>query len=198
MDTALILEQAIDTGEVLKVKYHGGSCPGALREIAPIKLSGEKVRARCYTSNAVKVFMVEKLEVVDYETAGQDWDEYGGLPAYKSLRELYEDKESWLSGLGWAVEFDDEDQDAQYLTLHRRFKNGRVVKSAAVGLCYEKYRYESAFELNADTGETIENWVQIERVRCWTVFGNKIKTNSYGSLAKSAPFFIQLAESQKK
>lgn len=59
------LQEAIDDGEELKVIYQGGSQPGSLREIAPISLKNGKVSARCFTSNAVKSFLLEKISIVD-------------------------------------------------------------------------------------------------------------------------------------
>ena len=53
MDMEQKLKEAIEDGEVLRVKYAGGSQPGAQREIAPISVKVGKVRARYYTSKAV-------------------------------------------------------------------------------------------------------------------------------------------------
>ena len=41
-----ILTEAIETGEVVKIKYHGGSQPGSLRQISPISIVGDDVVAR--------------------------------------------------------------------------------------------------------------------------------------------------------
>lgn len=57
------LESAIGTGELVSIVYHGGSQPGAFREITPLQIEDGKVRARCYTSNAVKTFALDKIEL---------------------------------------------------------------------------------------------------------------------------------------
>ena len=57
------LQRAIGTGELIGIVYHGGSQPGAFREIAPLQIDADKVRARCYSSNAVKVFSLSKIEL---------------------------------------------------------------------------------------------------------------------------------------
>jgi predicted DNA-binding transcriptional regulator YafY len=72
MNIEASLKEAIETGEVLKVRYHGGSQPGALREIAPISVNGDKVRARCYSSDAVKTFVIGKVEIVGFTKKGMN------------------------------------------------------------------------------------------------------------------------------
>jgi predicted DNA-binding transcriptional regulator YafY len=63
------LREAIQAGETLKIVYNGGSNPGALREIAPISLSGDKLSAHCYSSNAVKSFAIDRIVLVDGQSA---------------------------------------------------------------------------------------------------------------------------------
>ena len=76
-----ILCEARDNGEVLKIKYHGGSQPFTLREIYPISISKDKVMARCLNSNAVKTFVIDKIEICDSNDHNNEprWD-----PAKKS------------------------------------------------------------------------------------------------------------------
>ncbi|MCD1631376.1 WYL domain-containing protein [Marinobacter shengliensis] len=69
MDVLQQLEEAIETGEVLTIVYNGGSQPGATRKISPIKIEGAKVRARCFSTNAVKLFNLEKVVIPDGEDA---------------------------------------------------------------------------------------------------------------------------------
>ena len=61
-----ILEEAIGTGELITIIYHGGSEPGSRRMISPIKVDDKIVRARCLTSNKVKGFSIDKIELSPY------------------------------------------------------------------------------------------------------------------------------------
>jgi predicted DNA-binding transcriptional regulator YafY len=58
-----LLITAIETGEVINIKYHGGSQPGSIRQISPISVNGDDVRARCLATNRVKVFKISKMEI---------------------------------------------------------------------------------------------------------------------------------------
>ena len=58
------VKQAIHSGETVRVRYFGGSMPGAERLIKPIVVSGESVRAHCLQSGETKVFKLAMLEEV--------------------------------------------------------------------------------------------------------------------------------------
>ncbi len=57
-------EEAIETGEILRVRYDGGTQPGSIRDIRPLSVSGEKLRAYDETSARPKLFYLEKIDVV--------------------------------------------------------------------------------------------------------------------------------------
>ena len=60
MDVTKTLSRAIEAGEVLLVKYHGGSKPGETRQLSPIAfVSDDKIRAHCHASGRNKVFAIE-------------------------------------------------------------------------------------------------------------------------------------------
>jgi hypothetical protein len=54
VDVETVLQEAIETGEIITIIYKGGSKTGAKRDISPISIKNGKVRARCHSSNAVK------------------------------------------------------------------------------------------------------------------------------------------------
>ena len=82
METEDRIREAAEAGEVLRVIYAGGSQPGARREIAPISIQNGKVRARCFSSNAVKTFVIDKIEVVEgnQATTAVEWNA-GAMPS---------------------------------------------------------------------------------------------------------------------
>lgn len=57
------LADAICTGELLLVIYHGGHAPGSKRRIQPRKLVADLVYARDGTAGRVKTFRLDKLEL---------------------------------------------------------------------------------------------------------------------------------------
>ena len=57
------LKESIETGETLRIIYHGGSQPGTVREIVPQSIKGEKLRAFCIGSGASKTFIISKIEI---------------------------------------------------------------------------------------------------------------------------------------
>jgi len=62
-DKRQILQDAIGTGEVIKIRYHGGSQPGAVREIVPRKIDGEYLKAICLNNEELRAFRIDKIEI---------------------------------------------------------------------------------------------------------------------------------------
>ena len=182
------LREAIDGGEVLKVVYSGGSQPGSVRDIAPISIKDGKVRARCYSSLAVKLFVIEKISIVEEGSISNtaEWSanqKQGSL--YESIQDLLRKQKDVLYSLGWHIESDDNS-----LSLHRRFKNGKPLKNPDISLCYEEFTYDSVVGVDGELHE--EN--RRKRQRPWSVRGKKKNTRSYGSLDKAAELFLEWSE----
>ncbi len=194
MNVEASLKEALETGEVLKVRYHGGSQPGALREIAPISVNGDKVRARCYSSDAVKTFVISKVEIVGFAKKGDEWEKGKEQKSeYVSLSCVLDKNSNLFDELGWYIE-SELSGDQQFLSLHARFKNGNPKKGAVIDLSYEKYAYEMVVDWESDS-EYIEPVPEItgERKRPWTVRAKKETTKSFGSLDKAAAPFLEWA-----
>jgi hypothetical protein len=182
------LRQAIESGEVLKVIYHGGSQPGSLREIAPISIKNGKVSARCYTSNAVKSFTVEKIIVVEGGTKLSAAEYQPGLvkpEQYPSVSGLLENQRDALVQLGWHIE-----HDKNHLSLHRKFKTGKPLKGSDVSLDYEEYAYDFVAGMDGEVHKENER----KRQRPWTVRGKNQETITYSHLDKAAEVFIEWAK----
>ncbi|MDD0853014.1 hypothetical protein HBN50_07895 [Halobacteriovorax sp. GB3] len=70
------IEEAIKSGEVIKIKYHGGSNKGAVRELIPRKIVDDRLfRAVCNQTKKVKTFLFENVEFVELEEA-VDYDDF--------------------------------------------------------------------------------------------------------------------------
>lgn len=94
-DTPSILRDAIETGEVLTVAYHGGSQPSMQRQIAPIRIEHDLILARCYVSGKIKAFRMNRIEVIDNETPISKRDAQEASPpisAYHDLTDAFEKK----------------------------------------------------------------------------------------------------------
>jgi len=183
------LREAIDAGEVIKIIYQGGSQPGSLRGVAPISISKDKVRARCFSSNAVKTFLLSKIVLPqdgDAATA-ETWEP--GKPSivnYNSLTELLEQTQEKLKSQGWHINHDDTS-----ISLHGYFKNGKPKKGAEITIHYEEYTYD----LVADPDGEIHEENHRKSKRPWSVRAKSIDTRTYGSLDPAAKTFLECAAS---
>lgn len=63
-----IMNNAINSGEIVTIKYWGGSRPGEKREIFPVRVDGF-VWAKCMKTNKIKSYYADKIEVVEDEAA---------------------------------------------------------------------------------------------------------------------------------
>lgn len=59
------LQEAAETGEVLRIRYHGGSQPGAVRDIQPMRVKRDRVLAVCHDAKGLRSFLFERMEFVD-------------------------------------------------------------------------------------------------------------------------------------
>ena len=61
-----ILEKALASKEVVTIRYHGGSTPGACREILPLRVTLKgKLQALDMATKAVKLFVFANIELAD-------------------------------------------------------------------------------------------------------------------------------------
>ena len=187
MTTKKRLQNAIEAGESLKIVYNGGSQPGAMREITPISIKGQKTYAHCFASNAVKLFAIEKITILSEEDrlTGIIWKPKE-TEHYESIADLLEDLRDTLIGLGWYIKSDDI-----CISLHRKFKNGNPMKRADISIGYEEFTYDSVVDFDGECHE--EN--KRKKQRPWYVRGKTINTRCYGNLGKASELFMQSAAS---
>ena len=63
-DLAARIQEAIEDGEILRVRYDHGSQPGTVRDIRPVSVLGDRTRAHDEASTVPKVFILKYLEIV--------------------------------------------------------------------------------------------------------------------------------------
>ncbi len=124
MEIQNVLEKALETGEVITVIYHGGSQPGTRRKITPVELYKNSIRARCYASNEVKKFLLDKLGLCDDDNITEYKIGAGFEPIpFKSIEQAAFHVKEKLEHLGWHPSIS-KDQ----ICLFSHFKNGNVRK----------------------------------------------------------------------
>lgn len=180
------LKNAIDNGASLRVRYFGGSTPGGEREIQPISVKDGKVRARCLLSGETKTFVVGKMELVVDGTPSQLASTMPPpVVTYESIDEFLANQTAALQALGWVVQ-----REGETISLHRTFKNGKLIQTPDVELRYEAIAYDLVFD-----GEQVTEANHRERSRPWVVSAKKQTTKTYGDFGKAQITFLEFAKS---
>jgi hypothetical protein len=183
------IEEAIETGEVVLIKYHGGSKPGTIRQIAPINLiGGDRVRAQCLSSRTSKVFFIDKMEIVDSENHAVANYETTPTLEYSSLDQALGGHLAELREKGWEVKATEN-----HISLQRPnsfFKNGKVRRWQHFFIDYEPLAFDYVW--NDELEDTVEDNPRL-RERPWTVGGTGLTTSSFKSLRAAADKFLNLA-----
>lgn len=212
MDVTAALKRAIETGEVLLVKYHGGSKPGESRLLSPMAFVGDdKFRAHCHASGRNKVFVIDKIEILDdTDHATATYESAPVAAELQSLVEALAGKIDSLRNAGWHVE-----QGPEFCSLHRYFKNGKPRKSSAVVIQFNEFVPDTSddscfsIEITAEGvktefhGEPLQDpedfeWGENQKLRKstrpWSVGSSEAgKSATFKSLGKAVNRFMELA-----
>jgi hypothetical protein len=185
LNTNKVIEGAIETKSSLKVIYHGGSMKGQLRDITPLSLKGDNIRARCHITNVVKTFKVPKMEVMDQEgvlTEATDKSE-SNIPNLTTLKELFDYVEYDSNFSEWHVVF-----EKQSISLHRKFKNGKPLKSSPLSICYDEFGFDSIHEM--DGSETLQIY---EKSKPWS-FQSELGSSNFKHVDRAIEKFLKHAQ----
>ncbi len=182
MDVANRLKQAIEDGEVLSIKYNGGSQPGSVRQIAPIQVNGDKLRARCFTTGKAKLFKVDKVELMDHQDAGS-YVPPERLVQYETLEDFIAQELEKLHEAGWSSE-----HEPNSLSIFRHFKNGKRLKTPSLSIEYTEVDYHLVYGVD---GEFKKEY--FHRERPWSVSSNK-GTKTYKHFDKAANQFLSIVK----
>ncbi|MDR2555279.1 MAG: hypothetical protein LBC64_07610 [Fibromonadaceae bacterium] len=111
MEDTLNILKDIKRGEIIKIKYNGGSQPGAVREIAIRNIDENKgiVYAYCVASDRVINFNLSKIEIADKndELTFVKVDTPPKAPSPINLKDLQENYIEELEKKGWFVKITD-------------------------------------------------------------------------------------------
>uniref|UniRef100_A0A9E7ZTM7 Uncharacterized protein n=1 Tax=Bosea sp. NBC_00436 TaxID=2969620 RepID=A0A9E7ZTM7_9HYPH len=185
------LREGISAGEWFEIIYHGGSRPGAKRQIAPIAVMTDRVRARCYTSNAVKPFMLDKIEILEVGaiSSAPMWNDPAAAPPppatdkLKDVRDVFLLFSGPLQAKGWAVELEEHDCGWR-MHLLGFFKNGKPRKTPTHTLSYDHTTYDLMI---TPEGETVVANVR-PRTKPWG-----FRSIAYGKPEKPVMDFLAAA-----
>ena len=85
---------------------------------------------------------------------------------------------------GWVVEHEE-----QAVSLHRLFKNGKVIQAPDVDLSFEAETYDAVFD-----GDQVVEANRRVRSRPWIVRGKKLTTKTFADLRKAELTFLEFAK----
>ena len=136
---------AIEQGNLVRIIYHGGSRPGSIRDVRPLWLTPEALRATDVAEGIDKTFLLAKLEL---SNPGASVTVLGDDP--KSVEEAIAPNIQELQALGWHVELT---RDAA--RLHAYFKNGKPRKGCAVSLDFSEYTGVGVVDID-DVGNPVQ------------------------------------------
>lgn len=185
----MILEallKAIENGKSLRVRYFGGSSPGSERELQPLSVKDGKVRALCFSSGETKTFVVDKMELaIEGIPSALASTLPTPSPVYASVDELLNHQSASLQELGWVVR-----REGESVSLHRTFKNGKLIQTPDVALQFEAVAYDLIFD-----GEQVVEANHRDRSRPWVLRAKNKTTKTFGDFAKAQLTFLEFAKS---
>jgi hypothetical protein len=137
-----ILRIAAATGELVSIIYSGGSQPGTVREIRVISINANDMRAHDIAIGVDKSYSLSKVEIAKRGAVVLTYDpNFRPAEDTRTIKEALASKVAELEAAGWNVELT---QNAIYLREH--FKNGKVRKSAVMGLTFNEFVTDIAID----------------------------------------------------
>lgn len=181
-----ILIEATETGEIINIKYHGGGQPGSIRQISPISVKNDNVRARCIATNSVQTFKLSRIEVDSNSNSSSSYDPEKKALEPKSLKEALGPHQELLSGLGWLLLIENKSAG-----LYRAFKNGQLRPPPDVRIEYYESKH-GYWDIN-EQGELVEQSRLSEWP--WNVRSNiRDRASSFKKLGAATEKFILFAK----
>ena len=149
METVEVLRKAIEEKQSLKITYQGGSFPGQVREIHPLTIENDRLRARCKHTQKAKVFIINKIRIAS-SSDGPVW----GTPVeqkYDSLNDFLTEHGENFKNIGWHIEVDFHEKRG-IITLHKVRKNGIPLKKSEIGIgCIPEYFLKTTYEIKTNS-----------------------------------------------
>jgi hypothetical protein len=123
---------AAQTGTTIRIIYHGGSQPGAMRDVRPLEVTAEDLRALDVAAGIAKTFVLSRIELPGVNTLAAAYvPRLPGQEDEGSLGTAMRAHVPALEAAGWHVLL-----SADGVAVHGLFKNGKLRKTAEVFLGY--------------------------------------------------------------
>jgi hypothetical protein len=184
------LTTAADEGEILRIIYLGGSQPGSSRDVVPIAISGDLLRAHDVTARMDKQFRLSKIEIVDEQVTAPAYDPRLASTSAedgRTIEDLFAPMVAELQTLGWRVALT---RDA--VTLHGYLKNGKPRKAAHVSLTFSEYTGVRVIDVD-DDGKPVEREERWKSRSPYHVSSLVLPTRSFAHLRKAGALFLDEA-----
>jgi len=181
-----ILVSASETGEIISIKYHGGSQSGSIRQISPISVRNDDVRARCLATNQVKTFKLSKMELEQSSELLKTYIPGKKVSEPNSITEALEEHKELFFNLGWKLVIGKEEAG-----VYRTFKNGKLRKTPDVHIQYHEFTYD--YTDWDDDGNEVE--YTKPSVRPWYIRSNPANQGtSFKKLSSAIEKFINFSK----
>lgn len=178
------LAAAVSTGEIIRVVYNRGSQPGTVREIAPIAVSDDEVRARDVAAGIDKSFKLAYLELIGPQTTAPAYDPAGPADDTRTIQAAVEPHLMALRALGWHVELTEH-----RVSLHRFFKNGKPRKGHDVTMGFDEFTVDMFDEGDGQGLQTVTR----PSKRPYNVSSTSLPTQTFVRLSSALPRFLEQA-----
>lgn len=187
-DLITVLNNSVKTGEVVHIIYHGGSQPGSSREISPITVTPNEVRARDLSTGIVKVFLLSKIEFFNANSNSPIYDPNAPpkVEDVRTIEQAFIQKISELEKLGWKVVLTQDE-----IFLYSYFKNGKIRKSPDVYLSYNEFNIDSTFDLETNDFINVKN----KSTRPYRLCSKSLSTtHTFSHMSKAFDLFFSEAK----
>lgn len=153
------LIKAVGSGEIFDLHYWGGSQPGALRQIIPLKAGEPFLLAYCVEAEQTKIYRLERF---CYPIAGKEHMRYCASKAFDTYANI-DDIALHIMKLTKGDEHYFIDKSDTSLYIYTRFKNGKFRREPSYWIDYQMYRTETYYD--PDMNELIDE--ECERTYKW-------------------------------
>ncbi len=180
------LAAAASAGEIICVVYHRGSQPGTVREIAPVAIIGDEVRARDIAAGIDKNFKLAYLELPGPDTTARAYELAAPPPVEdtQTVQVALTPHLAELRGFGWHVELTEH-----RISLHRFFKNGKPRKGYDVTMGFDEFTVDMFDDFDGRGLQTVTRPSQ----RPYNVSSTSLPTRTFVRLSGALPLFFEEA-----
>lgn len=177
---------AATAGEIVSIVYHRGSQPGTIREIAPIAITNDEVRARDLAAGMDKSFKLAYVELASSRTTTRSYDPAAAPPVehIQTVQATLAPHLPVLQAMGWHVELTEN-----RISLHRFFKSGKPRKGYDVTMGFDQFTVDMFDDFDGRGLQTVTR----PSKRPYNVSSTALPTRTFVRLSVALPVFLEEA-----